>query len=114
MRKERPELFERNKDAIYNLFQKAVEQEIKFSSSIIGDNVLGMSNQSIYDYTNFLANKRLKQLGLEPIFDKTKDPYKHLHAIAGIDDETTNKVNIFEGNSISYKSSNILEGWDEI
>ena len=114
IRQERPELFERNKEAIYDLFKKAVEQEIKFSSSIIGDNVLGMSNQSIYEYTNFLANKRLKQLGLEAIFDKTKDPYKHLHAIAGIDDETSNKVNVFEARSISYKSSNILDGWDEI
>ena len=114
IKKENPGLFERNQDKIYELFKKAVEQEIKFSESIIGDDILGMSKQSIYDYTNFLANRRLKQLGLEPIFEKTKDPYKHLHAIAGIDDETSNKVNVFEARSIAYKSSNILDGWDDI
>lgn len=114
IKKENPGLFERNKDKIYELFKKAVEQEIKFSESIIGDDILGMSKQSIYDYTNFLANRRLKQLGLEPIFEKTKDPYKHLHAIAGIDDETSNKVNVFEARSIAYKSSNILDGWNDI
>ena len=114
IKKENPGLFEKNQDKIYELFKKAVEQEIKFSESIIGDDILGMSKQSIYDYTNFLANRRLKQLGLEPIFEKTKDPYKHLHAIAGIDDETSNKVNVFEAKSIAYKSSNILDGWDDI
>ena len=114
IKNERPELFERNVEAIYELFKKAVEQEIKFSSSIIGDKVLGMSNQSIHDYTHYLANRRLKQIGLEPIFEKTKDPYKHLHALAGIEDETSNKVNIFEGQSISYRGSSVLSGWGEI
>ena len=111
--KENPEFIDK-KEMIYVMFREAVEWEIKFSHEIIGDKILGMSKTSIQTYTYYLGNKRLKDIGLDEIFPKSKNPYKHLDKIAGSDDETSNRTNNFEGTSISYKSPDSIDGWDEI
>ena len=112
--KENTELWERNAPEIENIFKNAVEQEIAFSTHIIGDNILGMNTDSIKQYSYWLANHRLSQLKLKPLFEKTQNPYKHLQNIAGVEDEASNKTNVFEAKSIAYKQSSILSGWDAI
>ena len=99
-------------DTINDMFKSAVEWEIKFSQETIGDKVLGQSNKSIEEYTYYLGNLRLKNIGFESLFPKVKNPYKHLEKIAGVDDETSNRSNNFEVTSITYKSPDILTGWD--
>lgn len=111
---EEPKLWKKMKNEVYEMFEKAVNLEKDFSKEIIGDKILGMSKNSIEDYTNFIANKRLKEIGLEEIFPKGNNPYKHLEKIASVDDETSNRNNQFETSSITYKDSSILDGWDEI
>ena len=111
---ELPDLWKRMEDTVYDMFEKAVALEKAFSKEIIGDKILGMTNQTIEDYTNYIANKRLKDIGLKEIFPKGNNPYKHLEKIAAIEDETSNRNNQFETTSITYKDSSILDGWDEI
>ena len=41
-------------DEIYEMFAKAVEQEINWSNHIIGDQVLGITPESIEKYTKLL------------------------------------------------------------
>ena len=103
------------KEMVYDMFRAAVEWEIKFSLDTLGDKVLGMRSSSIIDYTHYLANKRLKNIGLDEIFPKVKsNPYKHLEKIAAVDDESSNRSNQFEVTSITYKSPEILDGWDDL
>ena len=106
--------FNFDKELVYSMFKQAVDIELEFSFNIIGNNILGMNKQSIEDYTYYLANKRLKEIGLEPIFPNRKNPYKHLEQIASIDDETSNRSNQFEVRSITYKDPSVLDGWDLI
>ncbi len=113
-RKENPELMKKMEPVIYDLFKDAVEWEIKFSGEIIGDKILGMTNQSIIDYSHHLANKRLKDIKLDQIFPKSKNPYKHLELVAGVEDETTNRANNFEVTSITYKQASIIDGWNDL
>lgn len=113
IRKERPQFF--NDDEICEMFRKATEQEITWSNHIIGDQVLGITPQTIEQYTKFMANKRLKEIGLEPIyegFDET--PYKNLEKISDTNGEGNVKGNFFEANVSSYNQSTAVEGWDEI
>jgi ribonucleoside-diphosphate reductase beta chain len=114
VQKEEPELWADMEDEIYELFREAVDMEILFSSTVIGDNILGMTTQSITDYAHFLANKRLKDIKLTPIFPKAKNPYKHLEMMAGVEDETTKRANNFEITSINYKNASILDGWEDL
>jgi ribonucleoside-diphosphate reductase beta chain len=112
--KENPKEFENSIPHIYELFKKAVEWEIKFSQAVIGSKILGMTDQSIEDYAFYLANKRLKDIKLDPIFPKRKNPYTHLELIAGVEDETSNRNNNFETSSISYKNASAIDGWDDL
>lgn len=50
------------------MFKTAVEQEIAWTEHIIGNRVLGITSQTTEAYTKWLANERLKSLGLEPLF----------------------------------------------
>jgi len=99
---------------IRDMFKEAVAWEIEFCKESIGDNILGMSNNSCRDNAYYLGNKRLKAIGYEAQFEKKQNPYKHLDKLAGVEDETSNRTNNFEEKSITYKSPEILMGWDNI
>jgi len=102
------------KDKIYEMFRIAVDQEQRFSKKVIGNKILGMNEQSIEDYTYYIANKRLKSLGLEPIFPDRPNPYEHLERIADTGGEGNVKANFFEATVTSYNQASAVEGWDEI
>jgi len=111
-KEENPEDFE--EELVYELFKEAVKQEIEFSNHFVGNKIMGMSKQTIEDYTYYLANERLKAIGLTPIFPDRENPYKHLDKIAAIEDETDNKVNMFESTSTSYRDPSVFKGWENV
>ena len=104
-----PEIWKSHKEEIINMFKLATEWEIKFSSDVIGDKILGMTITSITDYAHFLCDYRLKNIDEEPIYGVNTNPYKHLEKQAGVSDETSNRSNNFEVTSISYKSPEVLK-----
>ncbi len=112
--RENPELIKENEEMIYDLFRVAVQWEIDFSQETIGNKILGMNNSAIEEYAWHLGNLRLKLIGLDEIFPKSKNPYAHLELIAGVDDETTNRSNNFEVTSINYKTKDVVDGWDDL
>ena len=73
-----------------------------------------MTKDSITEYANHLGNRRLKDIKLDQIFPKSKNPYKHLDLLAGVEDDTTNRANNFEITSTQYKNASILDGWEDI
>jgi len=102
-------------DMVYDMFETAVQQEIEWTKHIIGNDVLGINNDSTEEYTKYLANKRLKSLGyfeLYPGYDK--NPYAHLEKIADTEGEGNVKANFFESTVTSYNQSSVVSGWDKI
>ena len=95
----------------------ATNQEILWTNHIIGDTVLGVSEESTDRYTKWMANRRLQKLG-EPILyvgDKyMNNPYKHLEKIADTEGEGDVKSNFFESTVSAYQQSSAVDGWDEI
>lgn len=104
-----------HEEETYDMFRKAVEQEIAWSNHIIGDSVLGINKTTTEQYTKFIANKRLKEIGLEPLYEGfDENPYKQLEKIADTNGEGSVKGNFFEANVSSYNQSTAIEGWDDI
>lgn len=102
-------------DEIYEMFEKAVEQEITWSNHIIGNNIMGITKDTIEQYTKFIANERLRAIGLKPLYEGfDKNPYKHLEQISDTTGEGNVKGNFFEANVTAYNQSTAVEGWDEI
>jgi ribonucleoside-diphosphate reductase beta chain len=111
--KEEPEM---NKpELIKEMFDEAVMQEIAWTNHILGNEILGVTEKSTEEYTRFLANERLKSLGLEMLYPGfVHNPYKHLMKIADAEGEGDVKSNFFESTVTSYNQSSAVKGWDEI
>lgn len=101
-------------DTIVKMFEDAVEQEIRFSNYVLGDNILGISYDSIESYTKYLANLRIKGLGFKKIYDGVENPYSHLESISNTKTEHNNKSNFFETTVGEYQMSTQFtqEDWD--
>lgn len=102
-------------ELIYAMFTDAVEQEISWTNHIIGKSILGITPKTTEQYTKWLANERLKDLGLKPLYPEfSENPYKNLEKFADTEGSGNVKANFFEGSVTSYNMSSIVEGWDEI
>lgn len=109
IRQEFPQIFD--EQMIYDMFAKAVTEEIKWTNHIIGNEVAGISKHSTAKYTEYLANTRLTQINLRPLYPASTDnPYKHLEAMA---DNNSEKTNFFESTVVNYTQSSSMNGsWD--
>ena len=111
-------LFPHSVDHIYEMFDKAVEYECQWTNHIIGNDILGITEDSTDTYTKYLANIRLQDIGLTPLYagDKyKKSPYNHLERFADTKKAGSTKANFFEVAGVtSYNMSSALEGWDKI
>lgn len=107
--------FTHSKDRIYEMFDNAVRHECLWTNHIVGDNILGITAASTEQYTKYLANTRLRAIGLEPLYDETlKSPYTHLERFSDTKSEGHTKANFFEAQVTSYMMSSGVSGWDEI
>lgn len=108
--------FPHSNEQIYQMFSEAVEHEIKWTNHIVGDKILGISSTSTEQYTKYLANIRLRAIGLSPLYieDKyNKSPYAHLERFSDTKGEANTKANFFEAGVTSYQMSSALAGWDD-
>ena len=109
LQKEFPDMVK--KEIIYDMFRNAVDQEIKWSQFILGNNIIGINHQTTETYTKWLANNRLSLIGLEPLYPEiTENPYKHLERLQ---DNNSEKSNFFESTVTNYTQSSSMKGnWD--
>jgi len=111
------ETFSHSVDQVYEMFDTAVQYECKWSNHIVGNNILGITESSTERYTKYLANIRLKAIGLEPLYTDpvySKSPYTHLEKFSETKKDGNTKANFFESSVTSYVMSSGVAGWDEI
>jgi ribonucleoside-diphosphate reductase beta chain len=111
------ETFTHSKDQIYEMFDNAVQHECTWTNHIVGNNILGITELSTEHYTKYLANTRLRAIGLDLLYkdDKyNKSPYQHLEKFSDTKKEGNTKANFFESSVTSYVMSSGVTGWDEI
>ena len=103
------------KDFIRGIFLEVVEQEIDWSTYIIGDSILGINENSIIDYTKYLANNSYMRIGMGTLFERVLNPYEHLESIGDNENKGTSKSNIFEvPANLSYSQPTSLGGFDDL
>lgn len=102
---------------IYEMFDRAVQYECEWTNHIVGNDILGITEQSTEIYTKYLANNRLKSIGLKPLYtgeQYKKSPYRHLERFSDTKKAGNTKANFFEAGVTSYVMSSGVTGWDEI
>jgi len=112
-KKENSATWEKIKPRLYKMAEEAVASEIEFSQSAI-QNVLGINNNSIEQYSYYLGNKRCKTVGLDEIFPQAKNPYRHLEDMADSNEEGKSKANVFEAQSTAYSKADLFDGINDI
>lgn len=97
---------------VQDMVAEAVDQEIAWTNHIADNSILGISESSTEQYSKYLANLRLKAIGIEPIYEETKNPYSHLEKIANTGKDAHVKANFFETTVSEYQMSTAIDGWD--
>ena len=69
----------------------------------------GLTAREVKDYIRFIANRRLTQLGLEPIYDIQKNPLTWLDTMLN----AVEHMNFFEGRATEYSKASTQGSWTE-
>ncbi len=75
VRREEPSLFdEQFQSDVVAMIREAVECEAAFASDVLGGGVAGMSQTELRKYLEYVADRRLESLGIDPIYG-SKNPF---------------------------------------
>jgi len=91
-----------NQEDVHIMMQEAVDIEIEFITKSLPCNLLGMNSELMSEYVKYVADRLLKQLGYEPLFDIQKCPFDFMERIS-----ITNKSNFFEVRVSEYSKANV-------
>jgi ribonucleoside-diphosphate reductase, beta subunit len=104
VRKERPDLFTKQvEDKIYDMFEKAGELEIKWGKYITQNQIMGLTDDIIEQYIQYLVDQRLVAIGLKRIYN-VAHPIKWVDDFAKFNDQ---KSNFFEAKVTNYSKGSI-------
>ena len=69
----------------------------------------GLTSKEVKDYIRFIGNRRLAQLGLEPIYEIQKNPLTWLDTMLN----AVEHMNFFEGRATEYSKASTQGNWTE-
>ncbi|WP_040203523.1 ribonucleotide-diphosphate reductase subunit beta [Neobacillus jeddahensis] len=97
---------------IYRMISEAVELEKEWAQYILAD-IKGIDLTEFSAYLEYLANKRLRQLGLKNLYEERTNPMPWIHVFS---DEMMNetKSDFFEQKSRTYTKVSQSNGFDEL
>ncbi|MFD1032570.1 ribonucleotide-diphosphate reductase subunit beta [Metaplanococcus flavidus] len=110
---ENPELNnDENIDYIYKTVDQAVQLEKEWADYILGD-IEGLDLDEFGDYVEYLANKRLRQLGMKNLYEERSNPMPWIQ-VFGDDMMNGTKSDFFEQKSRTYSKVSQSNGFDEL
>ncbi len=103
-KKERPDLFTPSLlDEVYHMFEEAVKLEVSWGQYITNGQILGLTDEIIDQYIKYLADQRLKAVGLKTLYN-VSHPIKWVDNFSKFNDQ---KTNFFEGNVTNYSKGSL-------
>ena len=107
--KENPEIWTpKLKKELYEACRTIVEHEDAFIDLAFEMGPMeGLTAQEVKDYIRFIGNRRLSQLGLEPIYDVQKNPLTWLDTMLN----AVEHMNFFEGRATEYSKASTQGNW---
>ena len=105
---ENPHLWdEEMQDQAAGMILQGMELEIEYARDTMPRGVLGMNASMMEEYLNYIANRRLVQLGLPEEFSNSENPFPWMSEIMDLRKEK----NFFETRVIEYQTGGALN-WD--
>jgi ribonucleoside-diphosphate reductase beta chain len=94
------------KQTITNDVKQAVELEVAYAKDCLPGGVLGLNSSSVAEYVKYIADRRLKKIKLQSVFN-TPNPFPWMSEIIDLRKEK----NFFETRVTEYQSGGMLK-WD--
>ena len=110
--KEEPQIWtDKLKNEIYDACKTIIKHEDAFIDLAFQMGPLeGLTANEIKQYIRFIGNRRLEQLGLDPIYDVKKNPLTWLdNMLNGVE-----HMNFFEGRATEYSKASTKGTWGEV
>jgi ribonucleoside-diphosphate reductase beta chain len=110
--KEEPQIWnDKLKKEIVDACKTIVEHEYAFIDLAFQMGPLeGLTANEVKQYIRFIGNRRLEQLGLDPIYDVKKNPLTWLdNMLNGVE-----HMNFFEGRATEYSKASTRGSWGEV
>ena len=64
------EIAREEKDIVIEMFKKTVDEEKAWANYLFRDgSMIGLNDKLLHQYVEWIANKRMKAIGLDPIYD---------------------------------------------
>ena len=64
------EIIKEEEDYVYEMFKSCVQEEKEWAEYLFKDgSIIGLNDKLLQNYVEWTANRRLKSIGLKPIFD---------------------------------------------
>lgn len=92
---------------VYKLIADGVELEYAYAVDTMPNGILGLNNATLYDYLKFIANRRLEQIGLKPLYENAFNPFPWMSEMMDLKKEK----NFFETRVTEYQTGGMLD-WD--
>lgn len=104
LRKERADLFTQDlKNEVIEMFKEAVELEVAWGKYITQGQILGLTDDIIEQYIQYLADDRLSSVGFAKLYNVT-NPIKWVDDFSKFNDQ---KTNFFEGTVANYSKGSL-------
>jgi ribonucleoside-diphosphate reductase beta chain len=98
VRREEPELFDDSlRNQVREMLSEAVECEVQFAEDLLGQGVSGMSLHDMRAYLQHVADRRLAQLGIDPLYG-SRNPFAFMEL-----QDVQELSNFFERRVSSYQ-----------
>lgn len=97
------------RDGLLETMREAVDLEKEFINDCLPVNSVGLSAEEFCRYIEFIANRRLEGIGLDPLFPGASNPFPWLAEMMDMRKET----NFFEGRVTEYQKASALESVDD-
>ena len=110
--KEEPQIWnDKLKNEIYDACKTIIHHEDAFIDLAFQMGPLeGLKAEEVKQYIRFIGNRRLEQLGLNPIYDVQKNPLTWLdNMLNGVE-----HMNFFEGRATEYSKASTRGNWGEV
>jgi ribonucleoside-diphosphate reductase beta chain len=105
---ENPELWDQEmQESARNMILEGTTHEVAYARDTMPRGVLGMNANMMEEYLQFIANRRLAQIGLAEQFPGVKNPFPWMSEIMDLKKEK----NFFETRVTDYQTGGALT-WD--
>ncbi|SDP67401.1 ribonucleoside-diphosphate reductase beta chain [Actinopolyspora xinjiangensis] len=94
-------------EEVRTMLTEACELEVAYGRETMPRGMLGLNAELCAEYMHFITNRRCAQLGLEPVFAETENPFPWMSEAMDLKKEK----NFFETRVTEYRSGAALE-WD--